>query len=54
MKLKPDEFQNVLQLLTDFAYITPFNNNIYEFKNTLIWKFVYEKAKDKQGLCAFE
>ena len=45
MKLKPDEFQNVLQLLTDFAYITQFNNNIYEFKNTLIWKFVYEKAK---------
>ena len=45
MKLKPDEFQNVMQLLTDFAYITQFNNNIYEFKNTLIWKFVYEKAK---------
>ena len=45
MKLKSDEFQNVLQLLSDFAYITQFNNNIYEFKNTLIWKFVYEKAK---------
>lgn len=45
MKLNSDEFQNVLQQLTEFAYVTQFNNNIYEFKNTLLWKFVYEKAK---------
>lgn len=45
MKLTEEEFQNVIQLLTNFAYVSQFNSNIYEFKNTLLWKFVYEKAK---------
>ncbi len=48
MKLKEEEFQNVIQLLCNFAYIAPFNNNIYEFKNTLLWKFVYERAKQSK------
>lgn len=48
MKLKADEFQNVVKLLTNYAYITQFNSNIYEFKNTLLWKFVYEKAKQNK------
>lgn len=51
MKLKSDEFQNVIKLLTNYAYITPFNNNIYEFKNTLLWKFVYEQAKQNKDFC---
>lgn len=51
MKLKSDEFQNVVKLLTNYAYITPFNNNIYEFKNTLLWKFVYEQAKQNKDFC---
>lgn len=48
MKLKPEEFQNVMQLLTSFVYVAQFNNNIFEFKNTLLWKFVYEKAKQNK------
>ena len=51
MKFKNDEFQNVVKLLTNYAYITPFNNNIYEFKNTLLWKFVYEQAKQNKDFC---
>lgn len=48
MKMEPQEFQNVIQMLVNFAYITQFNNNIFEFKNTLLWKFVYEKAKQSR------
>ena len=45
MKYNPEEFQTTIQMLCSFAYISQFNNNIFEFKNTLLWKFVYEKAK---------
>ncbi len=45
MKLKSEDFQKVIQMLTTFAYLAQFNNNIFEFKNTLLWKFVYERAK---------
>lgn len=48
MKMGPEEFQNVVKMLSNFAYITQFNNNIFEFKNTLLWKFVYEKAKQSK------
>ena len=48
MKLKEEEFQYVMQLLTNFAYVAQFNNNIYEFKNTILWKFIYEKAKQNK------
>lgn len=48
MKHNAEEFENVIKLLTENAYIASFNNNIYEFKNTLIWKFVYEKAKQNK------
>ncbi len=45
MKIKSEDFQKVLQMLTTFAYLSQFNNNIFEFKNTLLWKFIYERAK---------
>lgn len=45
MKYNPEDFQNIVQMLMSFAYISQFNTNIYEFKNTLLWRFVYEKAK---------
>lgn len=48
MKMKPQEFQNVTQLLCSSAYIAQFNTNIFEFKNTILWKFVYEKAKQNK------
>jgi len=51
MKLKPEEFEKVINLLSGYAYITPFNNNIYEFKNTLLWQFIYEQAKDNKDFC---
>lgn len=45
VKTNPEDFQKAIQMLSTFAYITQFNSNIFEFKNTLLWKFVYEKAK---------
>ena len=45
MKMPPEEFQKVIQLLVNSAYIAQFNTNIFEFKNTILWKYVYEKAK---------
>lgn len=51
MKFNPDEYQNIIKLLINYAYITPFNNNIFEFKNTLLWKFIYETAKLNKDFC---
>lgn len=51
LKLQPDEFESVIKTLIDYAYITPFNNNIYEFKNTLLWQFVYEQSKGNKDFC---
>lgn len=51
LKLQSNEFETVIKTLTDYAYITPFNNNIYEFKNTLLWQFIYEQAKDNKDFC---
>jgi len=51
MKLDTAEYENAINLLTESAYITPFNNNIYEFKNTLLWQFVYEQAKENKDFC---
>ena len=48
MKLEAQQFQNVIKMLSTFAYISQFNSNIYEFKNTLLWRFVYEKAKQSK------
>lgn len=48
MKLTEQEFQNVIRLLSASAYISQFNTNIFEFKNTILWKFVYEKAKQNK------
>lgn len=48
MKMEGDEFGNIVKMLTTFAYIAQFNSNIYEFKNTLLWRFVYEKAKQSK------
>ena len=48
MKIDPQQFQNTIKMLSTFAYISQFNNNIYEFKNTLLWRFVYEKAKQSK------
>lgn len=45
MKMNADDFQNIIKLLSNSAYITQFNNNMYIFKNTLLWKIIYEKAK---------
>ena len=48
MKQSPEDFQNTIGLLSASAYISQFNNNIFEFKNTILWKFVYEKAKQNK------
>ena len=48
MKQQPEDFQNIINLLSASAYISQFNNNIFEFKNTILWKFVYEKAKQSK------
>lgn len=48
MKLNSADFQNILKLLMNSAYITQFNNSLYVFKNTLLWKIVYEKAKQNK------
>lgn len=48
MKYESEEFQKSIQLLSSFAYISQFNSNIFEFKNTILWKFVYEKAKQSK------
>ena len=48
MKNEAEQFQNTINMLSTFAYISQFNNNIYEFKNTLLWRFVYEKAKQSK------
>lgn len=51
MKLDSQEYENSIKVLVDSAYITSFNNNIYEFKNTLLWQFVYEQAKENKDFC---
>jgi tetratricopeptide (TPR) repeat protein len=38
-------------MLSSFAFIAQFNSNVYEFKNTLLWKFVYERAKQGSDFC---
>ena len=48
MKIDSSQFQNIINMLSTYAYISQFNNNIYEFKNTLLWRFVYEKAKQSK------
>lgn len=48
MKMEGEEFNNIIKMLTTFAYVARFNSNIYEFKNTLLWRFVYEKAKQSK------
>lgn len=48
MKMQGGEFANIIKMLSTFAYIAQFNSNIYEFKNTLLWRFVYEKAKQSK------
>lgn len=45
MKISFDDFRNVIQMLVNSAYLTQFNDNMFAFKNTLMWKFVYERAK---------
>ena len=45
MKISFDDFRNIIQLLVNYAYISQFNDNMFAFKNTLMWKFVYERAK---------
>ena len=49
MKLSAEEFQNIIQLLTVSAYVAQFNPNIFEFKNTILWKFIYERAKQNKA-----
>ena len=48
MKIDSSQFHNIINMLSTYAYISQFNNNIYEFKNTLLWRFVYEKAKQSK------
>ncbi len=48
MKLNSADFQNILKLLTNSAYITQFNNSLFVFKNTLLWKIIYEKSKQNK------
>ena len=48
MKLNSADFQNILKLLSNSAYITQFNNSLYVFKNTLLWKIIYERAKQNK------
>ena len=45
MKISFDDFRNVIQMLVNYAYLAQFNDNMFAFKNTLMWKFVYERAK---------
>ena len=48
MKIESNQFNNIIGMLSRYAYISQFNHNIYEFKNTLLWRFVYEKAKQSK------
>ncbi len=45
MKINSEDFKNILTLLANSAYISQFNNNMFIFKNTLLWRIIYEKAK---------
>lgn len=45
MKIGFEDFRNIIQMLVNYAYISQFNDNLFVFKNTLMWKFVYERAK---------
>ena len=49
MKYSEEEFSTIVKMLSKSAYIASFNNNIYEFKNTLLWTFVYERAKQSSN-----
>ncbi len=49
MKVSTDDFQNIIKLLATSSYISKFNNSQYVFKNTLLWKMVYEKAKQSEA-----
>lgn len=48
MKYSQEDFQESIQILSNSAYISHFNNNISEFKNTLLWRYVYERAKQSK------
>lgn len=48
MKMNTEDFQNIMKMLTNSAYISQFNNSMYVFKNTLLWKIIYEKAKQSR------
>ena len=45
MKMEFEDFKKLVQILVNYAYITQINESIFVFKNTLLWKFIYEKAK---------
>lgn len=48
MKMNSEDFQNIIKLLSNSAYITQFNSTMFIFKNTLLWKIIYEKAKQSK------
>ncbi len=48
MKINSEDFKNILTLLANSAYISQFNNNMFIFKNTLLWRIIYEKAKQSE------
>ena len=49
MKYSEKEFSSIIQMLCQSAYFAQFNENIFEFKNTLLWTFVYERAKQDKN-----
>lgn len=43
MKINSEDFKNILTLLANSAYISQFNNNMFIFKNTLVWRIIMKK-----------
>ena len=53
LNITKDDYNLICNYLTEKNYITPFSENYFSFNNTLIWHYVYERAKADEHFFEF-
>lgn len=48
--ITPERFEDIAALLEKIGYVKRITENIFEFKNSLVWTYIYAHAKEQKDL----
>ena len=52
-RISKEDFQQLCSILINANYLTVFSDNFLAFKNTIVWHYVYERAKTDEKFAEF-